>query len=203
MPSRAFRILFGKLPHALSAAIQRSTRRIHTRVRQHRPAKVRLRMYAAMGETSTNHEAHPTRTGAMHHGALMHGYWWLSPAIDVRASGCTHATCISMVSARDRCTDPQPPLAISDARRRERYYPVMDAPSVRRREYLARRNHVDETPPSTPDDLAATQLNAPQRACGPTSSVASHSSLEERLCRSTPSEKRALQSEASIDWCGL
>lgn len=31
MPSRAFRILFGKLPHALSAAIQGSTRRIYTR----------------------------------------------------------------------------------------------------------------------------------------------------------------------------
>lgn len=31
MPSRAFRILFGKLPHALSAAIQAPTRRIYTR----------------------------------------------------------------------------------------------------------------------------------------------------------------------------
>lgn len=66
------------------------------------------------------------------------------------------------------------------ARRRERYYPVMDAPSVRHREYLARHDHVDETPSSTPDDLAATRLNAPRRACGSTSSVAPHSSLEKR-----------------------
>jgi len=178
MPSRAFCILFGKLPHVLSAAIQRPT---HTRVRQHRLGKVRLRTYAARWERRTQITRRILR-GVRERCITGYDYWWLSPAIDVQASGCTHATCISMASGRRvHATDAQIPDHLSPSPcAKEGTILSRDGCSIRQASQISRATRRDANVDSLSDDLATTQLNALQRACGSTSSVASHSSLEKR-----------------------
>lgn len=203
MPSRAFCILFDALPHALSAAI-------HKRIHQ---SRVYIHAYANTAGKSASthvcrdgrdeHKSRSARTGAMHHRGTAIDGCLLQLTCERRVARTLRA---SRWRAVVECTRPvhgSPPTTSHHARRRERYYPVMDAPSVRHREYLARHDHVDETPSSTPDDLATTQLNAPQRTYGSTSSVASHSPLEERRDYVDRSLRKSAWEWSVTDWCGL
>lgn len=197
-------ILFDKLPHAPSAAIQRST---YTRTRRHRPGKVRLRTYAVMGETSTNHEARPTRrTGAMHHGVRAIDGCLLQLTCERRAAR-SHARYVHLdgersLSARDRCDARIPDHLSPSLCAKEGTILSRDGCSIRQASRISRatqprqRDAIVDLPRRSHSDAMRSS-----DVCGSTSSVASHSSLEERrdYRRSTSSEKRVLDNEASYD----
>lgn len=98
MPSRAHCILFGKLPHARSAAIQGPTC-MCMRAPTSAGKSASTHVCRDGREMSTNHEAHPpTRTGAMHHGARL----LMAVSCNWRASVGPHARYVHLDGERGR-----------------------------------------------------------------------------------------------------
>lgn len=116
---------------------------------------------------------------------------WRARSSSARATG-----------ARIHSRPPLSPSRLTDAQRRERYYPVMDAPSVRHRGISrARHDHLETPSSSPPTHPAAARLNAPRRTCGSTSSVASHSSLPrgDYYVDRRPHEKASTREPSVVD----
>lgn len=182
VPSRAFCILFGKLPRVLSAA-SHSERRTYASIPTHTckytpiPADKSASTHVRTGATSTNHEKR-VRERCITERAIDGCPLQLTCASvggDGEVGG-GHATRISIVGARD----PMPSSSTSSsstAREGEERYLPGDGCSIRQtlREISRptrprRRNAVDPTTP------LATQCGSHAAlACGSTSSVALHS----------------------------
>lgn len=143
------------------------------------------------------------RTGAMHHGVR---YWWLSPAIDVRASGCTHATCISMASGRRvHATGARIPDYLSP-RAKEGTILSRDGCSIRQATRISRATRprrrdaiVDPRRPRNDTTQCAPAYIRVDVVCR----VAFTPRETTGLRRSIPFEKASTWEWSVADWCGL
>jgi len=113
MPSRAFCILFDKLPHAPSAGIY-SEIDVHT----HTPTSAGKSAFTHVcRDERDEHKSRSARTGAMHHGVRAIDGCLLQLTCERRAAR-SHARYVHLdgersLSARARCTNSRPSLAIS------------------------------------------------------------------------------------------
>jgi len=164
-----------------------------------RPGKVRLRTYAAMGETSTNHEAH--RSDASRGTLLM------AVSCNWRASVGLHACYVHLdgersSSARDRCTDPRPPLTTreggNDIIPWWMLHPSGIA-NISRDTTTSTRRHVDPRRPRNDTTQCAPAYIRVDVVCR----VAFTPRGTTGLRRSIPFEKASTWEWSVADWCGL